>query len=363
MARSQVGQVRSPRAQQLVNRANRDRVLVVVVAGVLAMTGCTAITSTPTAAPATTAGSISPVPSASPSGSSTSTTASPTAVPTVTVSDLPPMKPSKAEQVVNDPSLIDFHRGAAPDGPATFSVDGNNVVVDNELPEHPLLVAYRNGRKIRTVRSPKDCCIDLRVEGDRYWTLGDYATEWLLKKDANRLTKVKGITLPPETETSSTGEDSPNPVHWDFGRLERTDTGLFAVPSDGPAVLLEGTGTVPDAPPMHREGKTVVIEDPGFTAKIRTRAKDAEDAEAGFLSRYGDYVYYEVTDGVGPNWGYIYQFTTTGTLVNTYTLHQGFIQTGNRIIVITDDGQVYQLVITTKTARILRLTPNETASR
>lgn len=292
--------------------------------------------------------------SASPSASATSSVSS-AAVPTVVVGDLPPLKPGKAEEAVNDPSLIEYHRGAAPDGPVTFSVDGNNVVVDNELPEHRLLVTYRNGRKIRTVRSPKDCCIDLRVEGDRYWTLGDYATEWVLKKNATRLTKVRRIILPPDTETSSTGEDSPNPVHWDFGRLERTDTGLFAVPSDGPRILLEGTGSYTDGPPWRNDGKTVVIDDPGFTAKIRTRAKDAE---AGFMSRHGGYVYYEVADGVGPNWGYIYQFTTTGTLVHTYTLHQGFIQTGNRIIVITDDAQVYQLLISTKTARVLHLPPN-----
>jgi len=258
---------------------------------------------------------------------------------------------------VNDPSLIDYTPGvdAPPDGPVTFSVSGDDVVTDNELPDQAVLITYRNGRKVRTVRSPADCCIDLRVEGDRYWMLGDYATEWVLKKDANRLTKVKRITLPPDTEWSSRGEENPDAVQWDGGRLERTDTGLFAVPSDGPTIRLEGTGTYPDGPPWHNEGKTLVIEDPGFTARIRTRA---EDAEAGVMARYGDYVYYEITDGVGPNWGYIYQFTTTGTLVDTYTLHQGFIQTGNRTVVITDDGEVYELVITTKTARVLLLPPN-----
>jgi len=273
----------------------------------------------------------------------------------VVVRDLPPLRAPKAEEVVNDPSLIEYTPGATPDGPPTFSVSGEVVVIDNELPDQAVLAIYRHGRKVRTVRSPDDCCIDLRVEGDRYWTLGDYATESVLKKGANRLTEVKRITLPPDTETSSTGEDSPNPVHWDFGRLDRTDTGFFAVPSDGPRILLEGTGTYADGPPWRNEGKTLVIEDPGFTAKIRTRA---EDAEAGFMSRYGGYVYYEVTDSVGPNWGYIYQFTTAGTLVHTYTLHEGFIQTGNRIIVITDDAQIYQLVITTKTARVLHLPPN-----
>jgi hypothetical protein len=322
------------------------------LAGMLAVTGCTMNTATPNTTPA------APATSASASASPTNS-ASTAAVPTVVVRDLPPVKPAKAKEVVNDPSLIEYHpravADAEPQGPGTFSVSGDNVVIDNELPDQAVLVTYRNGRKVRTVRSPDDCCIDLRVEGDRYWTLGDYATEWVLKKGANRLTEVKRLTLPPDTETSSTGEDSPNPVHWDFGLLERTDTGLFAVPSDGPRVLLEGTGTYPDGPPWHNEGKTLVIKDPGFTAKIRTRAKDAE---AGIMSRYGGYVYYEVTDNVGPNWGYIYQFTTTGTLVHTYTLHQGFIQTGNRIIVITDDAQVYQLVISTKTARILHLPPN-----
>jgi len=324
-----------------------------VLAGMLAVTGCTMSTpspntATPSASPGGSAVSASP-------GASPTSSASTAAVSTVVVRDLPPSKPPKAELVVNDPSLIEYTPGATPNGPVTFSVSGSNVVIDNELPDQAVLVTYRNGRKIRTVRSPGDCCIDLRVEGDRYWTLGDDATEWVLKEGANRLTKVKRIPLPPDTEWSSRGEENPNAVLWDGGRLERTDTGLFAVPSDGPRVRLEGTGTYPDGPPWHNEGKTLVIKDPGFTATIRTRA---EGAEAGIMSRYGGYVFYEVVDGVGPNWGYIYQFTTTGTLVHTYTLHQGFIQTGNRVIVITDDAQVYQLVITTKTARVLHLPPN-----
>jgi hypothetical protein len=320
------------------------------LAGMLAVTGCTMNTATPNTTPAAPAASASA--SASPTNS-----ASTAAVPTVVVSELPPTKPAKAKEVVNDPSLIQYNPDGdrEPQGPGTFSVSGDKVVIDNELPQQAVLVTYRNGRKIQTLRSPSDCCLDLRVEGDRYWTLGDYATEWVLKKGANQLTEVKRTTLPPDTEQSTTGEDNPDTVQWSDGLLQRTDTGLFAVPFLGPSVLLEGSGAAPTDWSMRSEGKTAVIKDPGFTAKIRTRAKDAD---ADLMSRYGGYVYYEVVDGVGPNWGYIYQFTTTGTLVHTYTLHQGFMQTGNRIIVITDDAQVYQLVISTKTARVLHLPPN-----
>lgn len=65
-----------------------------------------------------------------------------------------------------------------------------------------------------------------------------------------------------------------------------------------------------------------------------------------------------MSDGVGPNGGYIYQFTTTGRLVHTYTLHRGVVQDEARTIVITDDAQVYQLVLSAKTVRVLRLAPN-----
>lgn len=335
-----------------MNLSPRNRATVMVLTGMLAVSGCTITTTKPNTTPATTGVSASP--SASPSRSATTAT-----VPTVVVRNLPPNTPSKAKEVVNDPSLVEYTPGGEePQGPNTFSVSGEEIVVNASLIDKNLLVIYRNGHKIRTLQTPEQytCCIDLRVEGDRYWTLGDDATEWVLKKGATRLTKVTRIALPPDSGNAPvTGEIPDDYVQWSGGLLERTDTGLFAVPSDGPTVRLEGTGTFPDGPPWHNEGKTLVIKDPGFTAKIRTRAKDAE---AGVVSRYGDYVYYQITDNVGPNWGYIYQFTTTGTLVHTYTLHQGYAMNPNRPIVITDNAQVYQLLVSTKTARVLRLPPN-----
>lgn len=259
--------------------------------------------------------------------------------------------------MVNDPSLVE---AIPPNGPVTFSVSGDEVVIDNELPRRAQLVIYRNGQKVRTLRSPGGCCLDLWVQGNRYWTLGInvndrvFAGEYVLNKGADRLTNVSRTKLP--KDTAHLPADSPDDeVSWDYGRLQRTDTGLFAVPLSGPAVLLEGTGPAPTDPPYRNNRKTVIVEDPGFTAKIHTRHKGTS---VRLMSRSGGCVFYEVNDGVGPNWGYIYQFTTTGTLVHTYTLHEGFIQTGNRIVVISDDGQVYQLVVTTKTARVLHIPPN-----
>ena len=317
-----------------------------LLAGVLSFTGCTAGTRAP---------SPSATGPASPSASPTST-ASTATVPIVIVRDLPPTKPAAAEVVVNDPSLIEYNPGGGElHGPVTFSVFRDKVVIDNELPDRPRLVIYRDGHKVRTLQSPNDCCIDLRVEGDRYWTLGEEAAEDLLTEGADRLPPVRRVTLPPDTESNLGTAPGPDYVQWDGGLLQRTDTGLFAVPFEGPPVLLEGAGVAPTDPDTDNEGKTVVIMDPGFTARIRTR--DTE-ATATLMARHGGYVYYEVADGVGPNWGYIYQFTTSGTLAHTYTLHEGYIQTSNRTVVITDDGQIYQLVITTKTARVLHIPPN-----
>ncbi|WP_143483643.1 hypothetical protein [Propionicimonas paludicola] len=292
------------------------------------------------------------------------------------VRDLPPMKPAKAREVVNDPSLVEYTPGGdEPRGPNTFWVSGDEVVISNENPEQPVLVTYRNGRKVRTVRTPDDGCLDLRVEGDRYWILGfefadgaadgattpvqdtqEYAAEYVLPKGADRLTEVKRITLPPDSGNAPVTGDLPDDyVQWDDGSLERTDTGLFAVPAGGPTIRIDGTGTVPDAPPTRSEDKTVVIKDPGFTAKIRTRIGGAE---AWLMSRYGGRVFYEVDDGSGPNRGYLYEFTASGTLVHTYTLHDGYAMSPDRPIVITEDGQVYQLLISTKTARVLHIPPN-----
>jgi hypothetical protein len=117
------------------------------LAGMLAVTGCTMNTATPNTTPA------APATSASASASPTNS-ASTAAVPTVVVRDLPPVKPAKAKEVVNDPSLIQYNPNGdrEPQGPPTFSVSGDKVVIDNELPQQAVLVTYRNGRKIRTVR-------------------------------------------------------------------------------------------------------------------------------------------------------------------------------------------------------------------
>jgi|GEM_PF-3369481 len=341
---------------------------IVTVPMAVVVTGCTASTPTPSLSPVATATSASA--SVTPTNS-----ASTAAVPTTVVRDLPPSKPAKAREVVNDPSLVEYTPGGdEPRGPNTFWVSGDEVVISNENPEQAVLVTYRNGRKIRTVRAPEDGCLDLRVEGDRYWILGfeftdgveggatvpvqdtrEYAAEYVLPKGADRLTQVTRIPLPPGTDYDFGATPEYNYVQWDGGSLERTDTGLFAIPASGPVIRVEGTGTVPDAPPMRSEGKTVVIKDPGFTANIRTRAKGAD---VWLVRRYGGRVFYQVDDGSGANWGYLYEFTTTGTLVHTYTLHNGYAMNPTRTIVITDDGQVYQLLISTKTARILRIPPN-----
>jgi len=355
-----------------MNRTRQGWATVLVLAGILSVAGCTTNAPAPSTTPVATGISVS----ASVSPASTATTAAvPTTVPTVVVRDLPPMKPAKARELVNDPSLVEYTPGGdEPRGPNTFWVSGDEVVISNENPEQPVLVTYRDGRKVRTVRTPDTGCLDLRVDGDRYWILGfeftdgvadgattpvqdtqEYAAEYVLSKGADRLTEVARIPLPPDTDYDfgATAED--NYVQWSGGSLERTDTGLFAVPAGGPTIRIDGTGTVPDAPSIRSKGKTVVIKDPGFTAKIRTRIGGAE---AWLMSRYGGRVFYEVNDGSGPNRGYLYEFTATGTLVHTYTLHDEYAMSPTRPIVITDDGQVYQLLISTKTARILHIPPN-----
>jgi len=355
-----------------MHRSGRSRATALVLAGILSFAGCTTNAPTPSTTPVATG--ISASASVSPTSTATPT-AVPTTVPTVVVRDLPPMKPARARELVNDPSLVEYTPGGdEPRGPNTFWVSGDEVVISNENPEQPVLVTYRNGRRARAVRTPHDGCLDLRVEGDRYWILGfeftdgveggatgpvqdtrEYAAEYVLPKGADRLTQVTRIPLPPETDYDFGATPEDNYVQWSGGSLERTDTGLFAVPAGGPTIRLEGTGTGPDAPPIRSEGKTVVIKDPGFTAKIRTRIGGAE---AWLMSRYGGRVFYEVNDGSGPNRGYLYEFTASGTLVHTYTLHDEYAMSPTRPIVITDGGQVYQLLISTKTARILHIPPN-----
>jgi hypothetical protein len=309
----------------------RDGLFTTVVAGVVALTGCTIERSAPSSPPAVTQATMASTPGS---------------VSGVVVNELPPVTPAPVHVVMSDPSLIEYTgNGDRPFGPTTFSVFGRTITVDDELNHR--LVTYRSGRRLRSVSLPAGCCLDLRVEGHRYWTLGvESATEFVLHDGATRLTRQRRVPLP-----QAAG------IQWDGGQLQRYGTGLFAVPAVGDPVLLDGSGPAPVLPVVTVSDAGVQIADPGFTVTIRTHAGD-DTPSASLVARHGGFVYYHVVDGAGPGWGYVYQFTTTGRLVHTYTVHSQAALLPNRPLLVADDGRVYQLQITNKTARVLQIPPN-----
>jgi hypothetical protein len=76
------------------------------------------------------------------------------------------------------------------------------------------------------------------------------------------------------------------------------------------------------------------------------------------LTRTADYFYFWVTGAYGPNYGFIYQLTKTGQLVNTYTLVPPGDKYPARSVQVAADGQVYEMVVTDHTTKIYRIPAN-----
>lgn len=272
----------------------------------------------------------------------------------------------QGEEVVNDPSLIEYDGVREPQGPSTFSVSGNEIVVSVDFLDKSFLATYRNGHRVRTLKTPRDGCLDLRVEaaGTGSSASGSATASrkampfppvhpgirHRVRPGRGRRPAHQGEAHPPcprtpttpTTTTTSNGMAASSahrrrPVRYPH-RRSSDHTGRHRRCAREP----RPTATRPRRSPSR------------IPASPRRSTPATKGAIAEVLSRYGGYVFYRIYEESNSNWGYIYRFTS-GTLAHTYTLPWDYAANPNRSFVITDDAQVYQLLISTKTARILQV--------
>jgi hypothetical protein len=300
-----------------------------VIAG-LAVAGCV---SAPTQAAST--ASASPVVSAS----SSATPAVITVVPS------PASKtPSKATVILDAPEMVFSRPEDQLHAPETFVIDGDTLTIADRV--HKLLVTYHNGQRTGTIPFPDMNIQDMAIRGDHYYFLDPdqiHVAEYLLGAD-RLLQRTATWSLPAEAWL----------IKWDgqylAAHLVERNTWVSATGSD----------PITANPTFGLEGHTFEIFDGPLTMKIPTRW---EPIGIDLVDREGDYSYYKVTDNytranaTQVYISYIYQFDNQGHFIHSYTMRIAKVYKPAREIQI-DNGQVYQLYETEKTAQILRLAPN-----
>jgi hypothetical protein len=290
----------------------------------LALTvGCTTV---PSPAP-TTAQSSAPV-------------ASPSPAPLVVISLLPPEKPGKVQLLVNDPSTVLAQPDNEPYGPSAFFVQGDTITMEDRL-RHTLNV-YRDGKLVERFASPDTCCRDLLIDtNNHYWILSeDTAWEYIRQPGAKKLSLLNSYPA---------GDDQPT---WLFQEGPNIEVKQFG----DEVVLAVGPGPIGPAPKVKLLKHSIqVIDGQQLNVEIRSHYPPLG---LRMLTRTAEYYYLWWGDAFGPNYGFIYQLTKTGQLVNTFTLVPPGDKYPWRSVQVAADGQVYEMVVTDHTTKIYRIPAN-----
>ena len=311
-------------------------VTVLVIVGCVAAAGCTIMPGPSVGTPSTVASSPTPA--------ITSVSASATPSPTTVLESPAPKTASKATVILNAPDMVFSRPEDQLHAPETFVIDGDSLTIADRV--HKLLVTYRNGQRTGTIPFPDMKIQDMASRGDQYYFLDPdqiHVAEYTLGADKT-LHRTAAWNLPAEAWL----------IRWDGDSL------AARLIMSGSWVSVTGSDPITPNPKYSLRGHTFEIIDGPLTIKIPVRW---EPIEIDLVDREGDYSYYEVTDNyTRPDASqvyvsYIYQFDNQGHFIHSYTLHMARGYKPAREIQI-DNGQVYQLHTTKKTAQILRLAPN-----
>jgi hypothetical protein len=258
----------------------------------------------------------------------------------VVISELPPDKPGKVQLLVNDPSTVFAQPDNEPYGPSVFFVQGDTITMEDRL-RHTLNV-YRDGKLLQRMAAPDTCCSDLLIDtNNHYWILSEEkAWEYEWKAALGTFTLLNSYPA---------GDDQPT---WLF--QEGPNIEVKQVSDD--VVLAAGPGPIDPAPKVKLLKHSIKATDGArLNIEIRTRHTPID---MRMLTRTAEYHYFWVSEAYGPNYGFIYQLTKTGQLVNTYTLVPPGDKYPARSVQVAADGQVYEMVVTDHTTKIYRIPAN-----
>jgi hypothetical protein len=247
--------------------------------------------------------------------------------------------------VLDDPRTVIAQPDNQPIGPSTFFVRGDTITIPDRV--NDVLGIYRDNKRVDAVTMPDvACCIDLLVKEDHYWLLDgdDQVFEYVRKPGADHLTELNRSEVRGYQPTFLDAE-GPNVVVQMF---------------DGERVLATGPGPVMPGAKFDMLKHGWNIDDGSVKAKLMVRH---EPVSIHLLARTADSSYYTVFDDdpkteERPNAGYVYQLTSRGQLLRTFTLRNGGDKSPIRDVAVAADGTVYQMFVTVKTTKIYRIEPN-----
>lgn len=282
-----------------------------------------------------------------------SVTDSPTTPPTTSNTAIPsgprtvdgtgvPTAASAVKVLVDDSSLIERQRGMEAIGPQTFFVSRSTITVNDYVNNR--LVEFRQGKRLRSFKSPGlDCCEDIRVEGSTYWLLaGDAVRSYTVVDSRLKRTLTRELAVNDSTQ-------------WPMGKLSREDDNLIATPAKGKPEIIVGPGPLPARPEFLLNKSSVEIHDGKFAIDLMT---PGTPEDATLLARNSTNSWYWVYVDSPRNWGYVYHLDAGGTILETYTLPRPGVVVPSRPLLVSDDGKLYQMNLTNRSARVLAISSN-----
>ncbi len=261
--------------------------------------------------------------------------------------------------------------GVQPDGPQTFAVDSGKVYVEDRV-TGVLRVYNLAGKFVRSITLPTGlAAADLAVKGNVATLLDLEGGLHELKLEASKAVEIRTAKAGsiPASEPDAAALIGVGVSHITFFG----DQLVGQIESAGQLVLTNGTsvgqpvGSFIRPGFVSQSGSKLVLKS-GAGAVLKTFAVPNQPVQVLLSHRETGFSYYTVVDDRQASDGawlydtWIYKFADSGQLVASYTLATQSSYTPWREVAVSN-GRVFQLLIGTKRAQVVELTPDDRSRR
>lgn len=269
----------------------------------------------------------------------------PTPTPTpVTVPVVPDTIHSKL--LLKDPKLVFKQPEQQTMAPDTFAIIGDEIVVDDYLQDK--FAIYKDGKRITEFDEPVPV-VDMAIRDGKWYLLDTHSTVTIYTRTTKGIKQVREIKL-----------RKPDPG---------TESVYNALYFEGPNLIAEGeTKVLVDGPgPILPDLQDTELNHAFHLTDGNTNANVAFKYDRYSVIRIAltdQHVFYNVSyiadTGAedDPFEDCILQFTLDGQLVHTYRAYRGASTADYREFVV-NDGKLYQMWISDKTAKVFLIEPND----